>query len=45
MLPFIRRLPGRIFGTFAALLVVVAVRFFERRFRLDTRRNPAWRSQ
>ncbi|MGA7524656.1 MAG: hypothetical protein WBW84_19560 [Acidobacteriaceae bacterium] len=44
MFPFLRRLPGRIFGTIIALLIVVAVRFFERRFRLDTRRDPAWRS-
>ncbi|HEX3659794.1 MAG TPA: hypothetical protein VHU89_00065 [Acidobacteriaceae bacterium] len=45
MLLFLRRLPGRIFGAAIALLIVLAVRFFERRFRLDTRRNPAWRSR
>jgi len=45
MLLSIRRLPGRIFGTLVALVIVVAVRFFERRFRLDSRRDPAWRSQ
>ena len=45
MLLSIRRLPGRIIGTLVALVIVVAVRFFERRFRLDSRRDPAWRSQ
>jgi hypothetical protein len=44
MLPSIRRLPGRILGTLLAFLIAAAVRFFERRFRLDTRRDPAWRS-
>jgi hypothetical protein len=44
MLPSLRRVPSRIFGTLVALLIVLAVRFFERRFRLDTRRDPAWRS-
>ena len=45
MLSSIRRLLSRIFGTLIALLIVVAVRFFERRFRLNSRRDPAWRSQ
>ncbi|HZZ39928.1 MAG TPA: hypothetical protein VFE06_12410 [Acidobacteriaceae bacterium] len=44
MLPSLRRLPARIFGTLVAILIVLAVRFFERRFRLDARRDPAWRS-
>jgi hypothetical protein len=44
MLPFLRRLPSRIFGTLIAFAIIVAVRFFERRFRLDARRDPAWRS-
>jgi hypothetical protein len=26
-------------------VIVLAVRFFERRLRFQTRRNPAWRSQ
>jgi hypothetical protein len=41
----LRRLPSRIAGTLVALLIVAAVRFFERRFRLNSRRDPAWRSQ
>ncbi|MFZ0632382.1 MAG: hypothetical protein WA374_03300 [Acidobacteriaceae bacterium] len=45
MLPSIRRLPSRIFGAMIAFIIVLAVRFFERRFRLNTRRDPAWRSQ
>lgn len=45
MLASIRRLLGRILGTLAALLIAAAVRFFERRFRLNARRDPAWRSQ
>jgi hypothetical protein len=45
MLLFLRRLPGRIFGTLIAIAIVLAVRFFERRFRVNARRDPAWRSQ
>lgn len=41
----IKRLLGWILGALFALVVVVAVRFFERRLRFSTRRDPAWRSQ
>jgi hypothetical protein len=40
----IKRLLGWIFGPLFALVIVLAVRFFERRLRLDIRRDPAWRS-
>lgn len=36
---------GWIFGPILALVVVLVVRFFERRLRFETRRDPAWRSQ
>ncbi len=45
MFLLIKRALGWIFGTLFALLIVIAVRFFERRLRFDTRRDPAWRSQ
>ena len=45
MFLFFKRLLGWIFGTLFALLIALAVRFFERRLRFDTRRDPAWRSQ
>jgi hypothetical protein len=41
----IKRILGWIFGTLFALVIVLAVRFFERRLRFQTRRDPAWRSQ
>jgi len=40
-----KRLIGWIVGPIFALLIVLAVRFFERRLRFQTRRNAAWRSQ
>jgi hypothetical protein len=44
MLTGIKRMLGWIFGPLFALLIVIAVHFFERRIRLDIRRDPAWRS-
>jgi hypothetical protein len=44
MLTYLKRLLGWIFGPVLALLIVIAVRFFERRLRFETRRDPAWRS-
>jgi hypothetical protein len=44
MLTCTKRLLGWIFGPLFALLIVIAVHFFERRLRLDIRRDPAWRS-
>ncbi|MGC2300931.1 MAG: hypothetical protein WA476_19150 [Acidobacteriaceae bacterium] len=44
MLTHMKRLPGWIFGPLYALAIVLAVYFFERRLRLDIRRDPAWRS-
>jgi len=41
----VKRLLGWTFGPLFALIIVLAVRFFERRLRLDIRRDPAWRSQ
>jgi hypothetical protein len=35
---------GWIFGPLLVVVIVIAVRFFERRLRLDIRRDPAWRS-
>lgn len=45
MLTGIKRLLGWIVGPLFALVIVIAVRFFERRLRLDIRRDPAWRSR
>jgi hypothetical protein len=45
MLTRLQRLLGWIFGPILVVIIVVAVRFFERRLRLETRRDPAWRSQ
>ncbi|HUB20311.1 MAG TPA: hypothetical protein VL990_16850 [Acidobacteriaceae bacterium] len=45
MLNGMKRMFGWIFGPLLALFIVLAVRFFERRLRFDTRRDPAWRSQ
>jgi hypothetical protein len=45
MLLVLKRLIGWILGPLFALAIVLAVRFFERRLRFQTRRNPAWRSQ
>ena len=45
MLTPLKRLLGWIFGPLYALAIVLAVGFFERRLRLETRRDPAWRSQ
>ena len=45
MFLLIKRLLGWILGTLFALLIVLAVRFFERRLRFNTRRDPAWRSR
>jgi len=44
MLPRIKRILGWIVGPPIALVIVVAVRFFERGLRFDIRRDPAWRS-
>jgi hypothetical protein len=44
MLTPLKRLLGWIFGPLHALAIVLAVRFFERRLRFETRRDPAWRS-
>ena len=44
MFLLLKRLIGWILGPLFALLIVLAVRFFERRLRFDTRRDPAWRS-
>ena len=41
----IKRLLGWIVGPLFALVIVLAVRFFERRLRFQPRRDPAWRSQ
>ena len=35
---------GWIFGPLLVVVIVIAVRFFERRLRLDIRGDPAWRS-
>ena len=35
---------GWIFGPLLVVVIVIAVRFFERSLRLDIRRDPAWRS-
>jgi hypothetical protein len=40
-----KKLLGWIFGPLLALVIVIAVRFFERTLRFDKRREPAWRSQ
>jgi hypothetical protein len=45
MLTRTKRLLGWILGPLYALAIVLAVRFFERRLRFETRRHPAWRSQ
>jgi len=45
MLKPLKKALGWIFGPILALLIVIAVRFFERRLRFETRRDPAWRSQ
>jgi hypothetical protein len=44
MLTGIKRLLGWILGLPIALLIALLVRFFERRLRFETRRDPAWRS-
>jgi hypothetical protein len=44
MLTGIKRLIGWILGPPFALLIVLLVRFFERRLRFETRRDAAWRS-
>ncbi len=41
----LKRLLGWIAGPLFALVIVLAVRFFERRLRFQTRRDPAWRTQ
>jgi hypothetical protein len=45
MFPFIKRLLGWTFGLLFALVIVIAVRFFERRLRFKTRRSASWRAQ
>jgi hypothetical protein len=45
MLLVLKRLIGWILGPLFALVIVLTVRFFERRLRFQTRRDPAWRSQ
>jgi hypothetical protein len=45
MLTPLKRLLGWIFGPLYALAIVLAVYFFERKLRLEIRRDPAWRSQ
>jgi hypothetical protein len=45
MFLLLKRLAGWIVGPIFALLIVLAVRFFERHIRFRTRRDPAWRSQ
>jgi hypothetical protein len=45
MLPPLKRLLGWICGPLYALAIVLAVYFFERKLRLEIRRDPAWRSQ
>jgi hypothetical protein len=44
MLSPLNRLLGWIFGPLYALAIVLAVYFFERKLRLEIRRDPAWRS-
>jgi hypothetical protein len=44
MLTPLKRLLGWIFGPLYALAIVLAVHFFERKLRLEIRRDPAWRS-
>ncbi len=44
MLTRVKRLLGWVFGPLFALAIVLAVHFFERRLRFETRRDPAWRS-
>lgn len=45
MVKRLKRGLGWIFGPLLAVCIVLAVRFFERRLRFETRRDPAWRSQ
>jgi len=45
MLAPVKHVFGWIFGPLYALAIVLAVHFFERRLRFETRRDPAWRSQ
>jgi hypothetical protein len=45
MLAGVKKLLGWVFGPLFALLIVLAVRFFERTLRFEKRRDPAWRSQ
>jgi hypothetical protein len=45
MLTRMKRVLGWIVGPLYALVIVVAVYFFERKLRLEIRRDPAWRSQ
>jgi hypothetical protein len=45
MLARLKLVLGWIFAPFIALIIVLAVHFFERRFRPHIRRDPAWRSQ
>ena len=45
MLVGIRKMLGWMFGPLFALVIVLAVHFFERTLRFDKRRDPAWRSQ
>ncbi|HEY1757824.1 MAG TPA: hypothetical protein VGG72_20805 [Bryobacteraceae bacterium] len=45
MLSRVKLVLGWIFSPLLVLAIVIAVRFFERRLRLDIRRDPAWRAQ
>ena len=45
MLTLLKRLLGWILGPLYALAIVLAVYFFERKLRLEIRRDPGWRSQ
>jgi hypothetical protein len=41
----VKKILGWIFGPLLAVVIVIAVRFFEKTLRFDKRREPAWRSQ